>query len=382
MSEFTITNADVVTPQGVVPDASVIIQDGRIKTIDGRGRSVGRVIDGRGGCLLPGFVDLHCDAIEKGIEPRPNTFFPVDVAVAELDKKLAACGITTMFHSLSFAEMEIGLRSNGMAAEILRQVNRQAPGLRVRTRVHARFEITDSGAVEVLDRLLRDGEIHLFSFMDHSPGQGQFKTVTSFRDYYGPVYQKSEQEIQAIIERKLAARNGSAPKAMAALLEVCRQCRVPVASHDDDSPERVRWLAAQKIGLSEFPTDMATARAARDCGVRSVLGAPNVFRGASQSRNLNAREAIACGAGDILCSDYAPMTLVHAVFTLARLKLRPLHEAVNMVSLTPAAAVGLDQETGSVREGNRADLVLVAVDGPFPRIVRTFVEGREVFASC
>jgi alpha-D-ribose 1-methylphosphonate 5-triphosphate diphosphatase len=380
---FVIEGAIVITPHEVRPEASVRIEGGCIAEIrQGEIAGSGPRLDGRGKYLLPGFIDLHCDAIEKGIEPRPNTFFPVEVAVHELDKQLAGCGITTMYHSLSFAELEVGLRSNAMAAGILRQVNGMAPALRVRTRIHARFEITDAAAVPVLEELIDLGQVHLFSFMDHTPGQGQFREVADFKSYYGPVYKKSDAEMDDIIDRKLRSRRGEAWENMERLIDHCRRQRVMVASHDDDTPQRVDWLKEKEIGLSEFPVNLETAEAASAAGIAVLLGAPNVLRGGSQASNLSAREAVARGCGGILCSDYSPMTLLHALFTLADLGLVPLHEAVNMATLNPARGVGIDARTGSIEEGKAADLVLVGNGSSFPRILKTFVEGREVFATC
>ena len=121
----------------------------------------------------------------------------MDIAVIELDKKIASCGITTMYHSLSFAELEVGLRNNNTAAGIIREINRLSDKLKVNTKIHARFEITDHGAVPFLEDLIRDGQIDLFSFMDHSPGQGQFRDILAFKNYYGPVYAKSDAEMDA-----------------------------------------------------------------------------------------------------------------------------------------------------------------------------------------
>jgi len=209
---FVITNARAVTPEGVREGASVQVENGRIVKI-GEGFVQGaREVDAGGNYLFPGFVDMHSDAIEKGIEPRPNTFFPVDIAVFELDKKIASCGITTMFHSLSFAELEVGLRNNNTAAEIIREVNKFREKLKVNTRIHARFEITDHGAVPFLDELIRDAQIDLFSLMDHSPGQGQFRDIISFKNYYGRVYAKSDWEMDDIIERKLQDQKWPSPR--------------------------------------------------------------------------------------------------------------------------------------------------------------------------
>lgn len=378
----TITNARVVTPEGVLESASVRVDDGRIAEIREGYMNGTRQIDARGALLFPGFVDMHSDAIEKGIEPRPNTFFPVNIAVIELDKKIAACGITTMYHSLSFAEMEVGLRNNSAAAGIIREINLLRKKLKVNTRIHARFEITDTGAVPYLEALIRDGQVELFSIMDHSPGQGQFRDILAYKRYYGPVYAKSDSEMDGIIERKRKAKEQDTPGAIDHLVSVCRKHGISVASHDDDSREKIHWLKSLDIGVTEFPVNEEALSEAHDQGIQVCLGSPNVVRGKSQAANLSAREAISRGYGDILCSDYSPMTLLHAVFTLDRHGILPLHEAVRMVSLNPARAVGIDGVTGSIEEGKTADLVLVDDSDAVPRVIRTLVAGQEVYTTC
>ncbi|MBN2792947.1 MAG: phosphonate metabolism protein PhnM [Desulfuromonadales bacterium] len=383
LTDYQIFNAKVVTPDEILEDSTISVREGFIAELT-QGGATGSLpaIDAQGQYLLPGFIDLHCDAVERGIEPRPGTFFPTDVALYELDKHLAACGVTTMYHSLSFAENEIGIRSNRMAASVLRTVNAMQDNFRVKTKVHTRFEITDKTAVPVLKELIQEQQVSLFSFMDHSPGQGQFKTVSSFKNYYGPVYKKTDAEMNALIAEKLETRNGQAQEYIDELLTLCNAHNVPVASHDDDSPEKICWLKNRGICLSEFPINMETARAASAQGVQTLLGSPNVFRGSSQSKNLSARDAIAQGYGDILCSDYSPLTLVHAVFKLTELGLKSLPEAVRMTSLNPARAVGIENRTGSIEVGKDADLVLVGNGQHFPRIEKTFVKGREVFRTC
>lgn len=379
---FVIANTQIVTPAGVRENASLRVEDGIITRIADGDLNGTRVIDGAGNFLFPGFIDIHSDAIEKGIEPRPNTFFPVDIAVYELDKKIASCGITTMYHSLSFAELEVGLRNNSTAAGIIRKINKLSHKLKVNTRIHARFEITDLGAVPFLQGLIRDELVQLFSFMDHSPGQGQFRDILAFKSYYGPVYAKSDAEMDDIIERKLEAKKNHTPAIIAEMIATCREHNIPIASHDDDSREKIHWLKEMEIGMTEFPVNIEAIRTARELEVNVCLGSPNVVRGQSQAKNLNAREAISWGFGDILCSDYSPMTMLHAVLTLERLGILPLHEAINMVSLNPARAVGIAGHTGSLEEGKAADMVLVDHSDDFPRVLKTFVGGREVFATC
>lgn len=382
MQDFIINNARAVTTEGVADGVSIKVEQGQIVEMRQGSIAGRRAIDAKDDYLLPGFIDLHSDAIEKGIEPRPNTLFPVDIAVIELDKKIAACGITTMFHSLSFAEMEVGLRNNSTAAGIIREINALRERLKVNTRIHARFEITDQGAVPFLEGLIEDDQIDLFSFMDHSPGQGQFKDILAFKQYYGPIYAKTEREMDAIIERKRQAKAACTPGIIDLLVTLCHDHGITMASHDDDSCEKISWLRDRKIHLTEFPVNVETIQAARDVGISVCLGSPNVVRGQSQARNLSAREAIRNGYGDIICSDYLPMTMMHAVFTLKRLGICKLHEAVKMVSLNPARAVGIAETTGSLEVGKNADLVLVRCTEGFPHVMKTYINGREVFSTC
>ena len=111
------------------------------------------------------------------------------------------------------------------------------------------------------------------------------------------------------------------------------------------------------------------------------LGSPNVLRGASLTGNLSGREALSAGLGDILCSDYAPMSLLHAALQLHREKIMGLADAVRLITANAARATGLEPVTGAIAPGKAADLVMVDDHAEVAEVVRTFVGGREVFRS-
>ena len=188
--------------------------------------------------------------------------------------------------------------------------------------------------------------------------------------------------MDGIIDRKRRAREDGAPGAIEHLVALCKDRSISIASHDDDSREKIEWLKELGVGMTEFPVNIDAVKAAREQGISVCLGSPNVVRGKSQARNLSAREAISWGYGDILCSDYAPMTMLHAVLALEQLGILPLHEAVNMVSLNPARAVGIADQTGSLEVGKAADILIVDHSEGFPKILSTFIGGKEVFATC
>jgi len=380
--DFIIVNGKIVLPHGILQRGSIQVEEGRIVKVTEEGiRLKRRSLDARGRYIMPGMIDLHSDAIEKEIEPRPNSRFPIDIALFELDKKFSACGITTAFHAISYAGDELGIRSNQIATETIKKLNQMRKKFGIRTKAHARFEITDKEAIPYLEEIIEAGCIDLFSIMDHTPGQGQFKEVAFFKNYYGTVYQKTDAELEKIIERKKEKA-----KAMRGhlqyILNLCLSKNLRLVSHDDDSQEKVAWLSQMGVSISEFPVNLEAARAASERGIHICLGSPNALRGESQSKNLSAREAISLGYGNILCSDYSPMSMLHAVFTLWRVGILSLHEAVNLVSLHPAQAVGLDHEVGSIAEGKEADLVWVEMEDEIPKVRKAFVSGREVYSSC
>ncbi|WP_275096172.1 alpha-D-ribose 1-methylphosphonate 5-triphosphate diphosphatase [Sedimenticola hydrogenitrophicus] len=379
MTRFLLTHADVVLADEVRKDVAVLIEDDRIAALDPETSGEARIIDLSGRLLIPGMIDLHCDALEKEVEPRPGVHFPLDFACAQADKRNAAAGITTVFHALSFANHELGVRNNAFAAEIARAVHDWQPHALVDNRVHARYEVTDETAPPVLQALIENGEAHLISFMDHSPGQGQFRDVEAWRGYLARTYKTEEGALDEILARKVEAARG----AMARMESLARQARahgVAIASHDDDSPDKVAAVQALGAVISEFPINLETARAARESGLATLFGAPNILRGKSQSGNMRALDAVLAGVADCLCGDYSPTALLPSVMRLQELAGITLPQAVALVTRNPARAAGLD-DRGEIAVGMRADLVAVKHLGGLPQAERVWSGGKSALSA-
>ncbi|PVV06020.1 MAG: alpha-D-ribose 1-methylphosphonate 5-triphosphate diphosphatase, partial [gamma proteobacterium symbiont of Ctena orbiculata] len=261
-----LTHARVVMADEVLNDASVLIEDGVISAIDPESARDCEVIDLQGKWLMPGMIDLHCDALEKEVEPRPNVHFPLTFACAQADKRNAAAGITTVYHALSFAHDELGVRNNHFAAQIARAVHAWHPHGLVDNRVHCRYEITDETGLPILKELLDERSMHLISMMDHTPGQGQFKDMAAYRDYLTRTYKKTADEVEVIVERKVEAASGAYAR-MYELVVAAHAAGISVASHDDDSVERVATMSGIGADISEFPISLEAARAARQAGM-------------------------------------------------------------------------------------------------------------------
>ncbi len=373
MHSILLTHARVVLPNEVRDDVAILIEDGAIVAIDPAGAGDATVIDLSGRLLMPGLIDLHCDALEKEVEPRPNVHFPLDFACAQADKRNAAAGITTVFHALSFANHELGVRNNAFAAEIARAVHDWQSHALIDNRTHVRYEVTDETAPPVLSALLRDGRAHLMSFMDHSPGQGQFRDVEAYRAYLAKTYKTGAAQIDDILARKAEAAQGAMQR-MRQLAALAHERGISIASHDDDSPRKVDAVKALGAVVSEFPVNLETAQAARARGLATLFGAPNILRGKSQSGNMRALDAVLAGVADCLCGDYSPTALLPSVMKLPDLAGIALHDAIALVTRNPARAAGLD-DRGEIAVGKRADLVAVKTLGGLPQAERVWSAG-------
>lgn len=385
-SDFQIINARAVTPRGIVDNAAIAVRKGVVAAL-GQSSDIKRpdlpVVDAAGAWLIPGFIDLHSDAIEKEIETRPGSCLPVEMAVAELDKKLAAAGVTTIFHSISFAEKEYAiLRTGDMAETIIRQIQAMREQLSVKTRIHLRYEITNTESLPIITDFISGRHVDLVSIMDHTPGQGQFKTSEEFKKYYSAHFSRDEQDVMEIMEERRVIRESVGLKNARYVAELCARSGIPLASHDDDCREKIDFIASLGAVVSEFPINMEAMRLSRRRGLMVAVGSPNIIRGESHNNNLSAMDIIRQKGADIVCSDYVPSTLLHALFKIHEQCPMPLSDAVRMFSTNPAKAVNMNDRTGKVEPGLDADLLLVDSTLSYPRIIKTYVKGREAFSSC
>ena len=100
-----IKNGTIILKEQVLTAHDVIMENGRITGIQQAGTADKadscEIFDARGCYIMPGIVDIHSDMIETYIQPRSTAVMDFEMALEEAERVLAACGITTMFHSIS-----------------------------------------------------------------------------------------------------------------------------------------------------------------------------------------------------------------------------------------------------------------------------------------
>jgi alpha-D-ribose 1-methylphosphonate 5-triphosphate diphosphatase len=385
VSRVILRGADIVTPDRVLTDATLVVEDGRILEILFTAPPLGgEEVRWITGVMGPAFVDVHSDALEKEMHPRPSATMPTLLAIMELDRKLAGHGIATVAHAVSFREMDPEIRAHRVSEGTALAIGRAAPHCLVRHLVHARYEVTEPGAAPTVHRLLAQGRLSMLSFTDHAPGGRQFKSMADYIKYSAGIYGLDAEAMNRLAEEKWRRKREEAHRLQAVVSDLASAARsrgVVLASHDDESAEQVESARQLGVTIAEFPVSLEAVKAARAGGLRVVMGAPNVLRGRSRSGNLSALDALRMGALDVICSDYYPAAMLHTVVKLHRERLASLPEAFRLVSLHPARVLGLDGEVGSLEAGKAADLVIIGTQGDVPVIARTLRGGREIFAA-
>lgn len=328
--------------------------------------------------LLPGLIDLHADTLAKKVFPRASTELPLETALIDFDLESVGYGITTPFLCVALEEDATKHRSVVHAQRIVHTAATLADELLTDLRLHLRVDVTgaQTGPAAATLTAAHPEMVGLLSYMDHTPGQGQYSDEASWRTSYG----SSDEVGDVDLDRRLAAKRTGAARAdevRAQLAQVARRHDCALAAHDDDSADAVARAAELGARISEFPVNALAAQEAHTRGLGTVMGAPNARRGRSHLTNLSAREALSAGCLDALASDYHPPSMLAATYQLAEAGACSWEEAVALVTNGPARLVGLT-DRGRIAAGLRADLIAVTPE-PWPMVRVAWLRGREIF---
>lgn len=375
--DFRITGGTVLLDQRL-EKTTIYVGDGVIADV-GSDALTPATLNADGLLVLPGIVDVHGDAFERQMMPRPGVGIDIDVALIESDRQAIANGMTTVFHAVTWS-WEPGLRGPENARRILHAIESLRPRVAADTRFHLRHEAFNLAAEpEIMDGLAAH-RIHAIAFNDHMPSA---ESVVRRPDKLDQMIQRSglaREDFIALIGR-LRGRGNEVPCSIERIATHANANGVPLLSHDDESPERRRWFRALGCRVSEFPMNVETARDATAAGDSIVLGAPNVMRGKSHLGWIDATTMVADGLCSVLASDYYYPAPLIAAFKLADIGVAPIERAWRLVSEAPARAVGLT-DRGRIGRGLRADVVLVEARASRPpRVVGVMVAGRLVYLT-
>ena len=403
---IVIAGGDVVLPDRILPSASLVIEGSHIAAIEPSGRidSAGATVMAANGCyVLPGFIDVHVHGVEghdtlndgdpvaaiATLLPQygVTAFCPTTVACAPgaLRGVLTQVGALRRQRPAGAARvLPAHLESNfinpeyrgAQPAECLRLPMLCGPGEAGGRRATPGNE-GDFSAAEILDIVAAAGaDVGIVTLAPELPGGIELvRTLVAagHRASLGHTGASLDEAMAAIdagarhathLFNRMAPITHRAPGVAGAVLareEVAAEL-ICDGYHVHSSMSRIA-IASKGVRRIIAITD-GTAGSGLPVGSHAMLGGRRI-RVTDQAAVLDDGTL----AGSTLTMDRAFATIVNGFGV-------PIHEASVMCSTTPADELGL-RGFGTIAEGNVADLVVL--DREF-RVVRTFINGEDVFA--
>lgn len=375
-----ITNARLILETEVV-EGTIAFDATGIVSIDQGRSSLPHAIDANGDYVAPGLIEMHTDNLEKHFVPRPSVVWPDGLAAALAhDAQMAASGVTTVYDALCVGYI---FEPNMKRREIFgTTIDAVAQGVadgvfRIDHRLHLRCELTGPDLLADLEPYAGHPLVGLASLMDHTPGQRQWRDISNLKTYVMGTRGTSEAGFEADVRHRqeIGAKNVS--RHWPVVVEMFRSRKIPLATHDDTTAEHIDDAIASGAVISEFPTTVEAATAAKAHGLSTIAGAPNVVRGGSHSGGVSVTELAERGILDGLSSDYVPASLLQAVRRLSTKSGLSLPQAMGMVTWRIADVLGL-RDRGHLKPGLRADIVRFRFHRDTPVVGGLWSAGRAV----
>jgi len=376
-----LTNATLLTEKGTQL-GSVMFEETVITHLHDPAPVADVVIDCEGDFVMPGLIEMHTDNLEKCFVPRPQVHWPDGLAaILTHDSQVAAAGITTVYDAICLGFYDDNqVRSKLIAAQIDAITQAEQMGMnKVEHYLHLRCEVSTPELKPLMDTYFPHPLVRMVSIMDHTPGQRQWRDLEKMKIFYSKRGQTDE-EIEDVLSELKKNHDVWAIQNRKDLLDLLRHYPHPLASHDDTTEAHVAEAIAEGVKISEFPTTLVAARAARLSEQYIVAGAPNLVRGGSHSGNVAAKELIQENLVDLLSSDYMPVSLLSAAFKVHEQFNCPLEDSIGMITWNPADALKLS-DRGRLQPGLRADLLRVKLQGATPWVRQVWSAGQQVIGS-
>jgi len=347
---------------GILPDAWLRIEDGRIADFGTMGEDVGPDcsggIDAQGGMVMPAFCDSHTHLVYAG--SRDGEF--LDKIKGLSYEQIAARG-GGILNSADLLHRTPEDELYAQAMERVREVTARGTGsleiksgyglnpadelkmLRVIRRIResspAQVRATFLGAHAVGRGYTQAGYVQaVIDMMPEAARLADFVDVFCDAGFFTP------EETDRILDA--GTRCGLRPKIHANELAVSGGVQAGVR-HGALSVDHLEHTTGAEIEALRGTETMPV-----------MLPGSSFFLGIPYAR---ARDFIEAGLGIALASDYNPgsspagdMRFIMALGCI-RMRLTPV-QALNAVTLNGAYAMGLSEQTGSVTRGKRADLIL------------------------
>ncbi|MFB2645917.1 phosphonate metabolism protein PhnM [Raphidiopsis sp. BLCC-F218] len=377
MNEQIYTNYRLLLPNEEIL-GTLIVRNGKIADIQPGITNKGE--NGEGKYLIPGLIELHTDNLERCMSPRPGIRWPLEAAAIYHDRDLASAGVTTVCDAIAIGDVNPKsprLKNYSQMINVLCQGKADKRFL-VDHYIHLRCELAYPEVDQITEEYVHNSLLLMISLMDHTPGQRQFINLEKFKEYYMGKHGVTAQEMEEFITTRQERHKLYSKKNRHSLVELARERKIALASHDDATVDHVQEAVEDGVVLAEFPTTIEAASKAHSLGLKVLMGAPNLVLGGSHSGNVSAMDLVLLDLVDVISSDYVPQSLLQAMFIIAKKTDKPLYRSMELFTSNPAQAIDLFHDRGSLEVGKRADFITVCDDGIVPRLISTICAGCRI----
>ena len=132
---------------------------------------------------MPGVVDVHTDNLERQVQPRVNARWPSRSAMLSHDQQTAAAGVTTVLDALCVGDLGFDVDRLKTFQDGVRDLDALADTglLKSEHFLHLRCETPAHDVIDLVEPVIDHPRVRMVSFMDHSPGVGQYADINNYR---------------------------------------------------------------------------------------------------------------------------------------------------------------------------------------------------------
>ncbi|NIJ52958.1 amidohydrolase family protein [Dyadobacter arcticus] len=383
---YAIKNVNIIPmtlKNEVIYNATVVIRDNRIESINGQIPAGVEVIQGKGKWLVPGFIDMH---VHVPTDFYVGTKLPTQDASVFFDTQdlvtpYVANGVTTIFNLNasfgSFSQRNAIARGNVIGPRMALAAlidGGQGIGRKVNTATDGRQAVRSAKAegyefikvysglnVETYKAIIDEAHAQGLKTIGHIPDAFQGKLKQAFVPYYGMVahaeeftkHSKDFSEEDAQRFAILAKENGTwLTPTLTALSWISSQVRSIDELRTSPTLQYVHPLLQSKwLTANNYHQDTTSER--RDYFKKMVDFNKKLVRAFKL-----AGVPIVTGTDTGVSGVVAGFSLHHEMEQLVEAGLTP-EEVLSSATRLPAIWLGLESEIGTVEKGKRADLVLL-----------------------
>ena len=371
-----IHNISVILPDKIISDGAVLFSDKieQINSVSNIKDNDLELIDGKGGYLSPGFIDIHIhgsggsDTMEANRESLENIsrtivehgvtgFLPTTMTMKEEDIKSALDNVWRMKEEGIKGARPLGVHMEGPF------INSEYKGAQADKNIQKPNLDLIRNYYDIIKIVTLSPEVEgAEEFIKELRNKGIVVSVAHSGASYEKILEAKSWGLShaAHLFNAMTGLHHRKPGIVGAVL-LEKMTAELIADYIHINPAVLKLVTKIK-DLSDIilVTDAMEAGGLED-GEYS-LGGQKVY-----VKNGEARLKDGTIAGSVLTLDKAVKNMLNATQL-------PLNEVINMATLNPAKRIGLDHKLGSIKEGLRADLVLL--DNKL-NIEKVFIGGKE-----